>query len=233
VLSAQAGNAQEGSAVIPLRDNIPSKRFPFINYLLIAANCCVFYVESRQLSSHNLETFIKHWAVVPSVLFGNLGGHWKTLITAAFIHGGWMHLIGNMLFLYVFGHSVEDMMGHLRYLVFYILMGMLANGFQAYLFRNSTIPLLGASGAIAGVLGAYFFYYPYARILTLIPFGIFSRIIEIPAFFFLGFWFLMQMLLGSKAQQSMGGVAWWAHASGFLAGLISSPALAIKRRRAR
>lgn len=148
-----------------------------------------------------------------------------------------MHLIGNMLFLYVFGPSVEDRMGHIVYLFFYLCIGIFANGIQAYLSAGSKLPLLGASGAIAGVLGSYFYYYPYARILTLLPFGIFSRIVEIPAFIFLGFWFLMQAIqgawvlsLGVKTMQNAGGVAWWAHASGFVGGLLMGPALSKKKK---
>ena len=207
-----------------------------INWLIILLNCYFFYIELHLQNSASLEKFIYHWAVVPSRLWSDPLHQWTTLISATFLHGGWAHIIGNMLFLYVFGQSVEDRMGHFRYLCFYIFIGMVANGAQAYIAHASKLPLLGASGAIAGVLGSYFFYYPYARILTLIPFWIFSRIVEIPAFLFLGVWFLMQTLagakslsLGVKTMQDMGGVAWWAHASGFVGGLLMGPALAKKR----
>ena len=207
-----------------------------INGLLILINCYVFYIELHFQNPAALDKFITYWSVVPSRLWADLGAQWSTLLTAAFLHGGWTHLIGNMLFLYVFGHSVEDRMGHFRYLIFYLLIGMFANATQAYIAPGSKLPLLGASGAIAGVLGSYFFYYPYARILTLIPFGIFSRMVEIPAFLFLGFWFLMQAIqgtwalsLGVKTMQNMGGVAWWAHASGFVGGLVMGPVLSGKK----
>src|SRR5882762_3136077 len=173
--------------MIPLRDNINSKTKPFINWLIILANCYVFYLELHFQDPHQLEKFIEHGAVIPAHLWAHFSTEWTTLLTAEFLHGGWTHLIGNMLFLYVFGHSVEDRMGHLRYLIFYLVIGMFANGSQAYLSAHSNLPLLGASGAIAGVLGAYFFYYPYAKILTVIPLGFFYRIFEVPAFIFLGF----------------------------------------------
>jgi len=222
--------------MIPLRDNISAKKKPLINVLLIIINCYFFYLELQIHNSAALNKFIYHWSVIPVRLWSDITHQWTTLLTAAFLHGGWIHLIGNMLFLYVFGHSVEDRMGHVRYLFFYLFIGMFANSTQAYISPGSKLPLLGASGAIAGVLGSYFFYYPYARILTLIPFGIFSRMVEIPAFIFLGFWFLMQTIqgtwalsLGVKTMQNMGGVAWWAHASGFVGGLILGPALSMKK----
>jgi len=155
--------------MIPLRDNIKSKTFPFINWALIIANGYVFYRELILPSPKALEQFTHTWAVVPSLLFASPTHHWITLLTATFLHGGWMHLLSNMYFLFIFGDNVEDRMGHIRYLIFYLVVGILANGTQAYLSAGSSIPLLGASGAIAGVLGAYFFNYPHARVLTLIP----------------------------------------------------------------
>jgi membrane associated rhomboid family serine protease len=222
--------------MIPLRDNISAKTKPVMNWLIILANCYFFYLELKIPQTALLEMFVNHWAVIPSKLWADPLSQWSTLVTAAFLHGGWAHIIGNLLFLYVFGPSVEDRMGHWRYFFFYIGIGMFANGAQAYVAPASKLPLLGASGAIAGVLGAYFFYYPYAKILTLIPFWIFSRIVEIPAFLFLGVWFVIQafagaksLSLGVKSMQDMGGVAWWAHASGFVGGLLLGPALAKKK----
>jgi membrane associated rhomboid family serine protease len=216
--------------LIPLRDNIPSKTFPFINYALIAANGYVFFLELQQGHGSRLQALVDRWAVIPSQLWLHPADRWFTLITAMFLHGGWLHVLSNMLFLYIFGDNVEDTMGHAKYFLFYFLTGMFANATQAYLSASSPLPLLGASGAIAGVLGSYFFFYPYARVVTLIPFFIFFTIREIPAFFFLGFWFLLQTLNGVGSlssqlvtKQSMGGVAWWAHASGFIAGLLMSP----------
>jgi membrane associated rhomboid family serine protease len=224
--------------MIPLRDNIATKTKPVINWLIILANCYVFYLELRVKNSTGLEKFIEHWAVVPSEFWAHPMEHWTTLVSAAFLHGGWMHIIGNMLFLNIFGDNVEDRMGHFRYILFYIFIGIFANVTQAYLSPHSSLPLIGASGAIAGVLGAYFFYYPYAKVMTLIPFGIFSRMVEVPAFIFLGLWFLIQAIqgtasLGIKTMQDVGGVAWWAHASGFIGGLLLGPALALRKGRSK
>jgi len=194
----------------------------------------MFYVELHLKSSADLEAFLIHWSVVPSRLWADIIPQAKTLITATFLHGGWMHIIGNMLFLHIFGDNVEDRMGHFRYLFFYLFVGCFANGIQAYMAPMSKLPMLGASGAIAGVLGAYFFYYPYSRILTLIPFWIFSRIVEVPAFIFLGIWFLIQAMqsfgtLGMKTMQDVGGVAWLAHAAGFVGGLLLGPIFAKRK----
>jgi len=216
--------------MIPLRDDIDSETYPFVNWALIAINAYIFYLELKAGKSTGLQHFINKWGVIPVHLFHDPKIYWYSLVTAAFVHGGWMHIIGNMLFLYIFGRNVEDRMGHLKYLIFYLLVGMIANGTQAYLSATSKLPLVGASGAIAGVLGCYFFYYPYARIMTLITFGFFTRIIEVPAFIFLGIWFLLQTLNStaflaaqSSIHQATGGVAWIAHASGFVAGLIMAP----------
>lgn len=223
--------------MIPLRDNIPSKRTPFVTWLLIAANCYVFYFQITAGGISGFEKFISHWAVIPSKLIMEPYSYWHTLITATFLHGGWMHIIGNMVFLYIFGDNVEDRLGHIKFLFFYILVGILANGSQALISQTSKIPLIGASGAIAGVLGSYFYFYPHARVLTLIPFGFFTRIVEVPAFLFLGIWFFMQAINTTysvylqAASKQIGGVAWIAHASGFVVGLIASPFLGDKRSR--
>jgi len=220
--------------LIPLRNNIPNKSFPFINWLLIGFNFYCFYIELRIPSQVRLEAFIAHWAVVPKILWMSPAQHGVTLITATFLHGGWLHIISNMLFLYIFGNSVEDRMGHVRYFIFYILSGILANGTQAYFTPASVIPLIGASGAIAGVLGAYFFYYPYSEVETLIPIFFFITIRSIPAFIFLGYWFILQTLnstfsITSMASgHTMGGIAFLAHAAGFVSGLILGPAFAKK-----
>src|SRR5437879_6919429 len=180
--------------MIPIRVNVPTKTTPIVVWSIVALNCYIFYLQITASDPQGFDNFINRWAVFPARLLSNPQKYWITLVTAAFLHGGWMHLLGNMVFLYIFGHSVEDRMGHLKFLVFYLLIGILANGSQALISQTSRIPLIGASGAIAGVLGAYFFYYPYARILTLIPFGLFTRVVEVPAFIFLGLWFLMQTL---------------------------------------
>lgn len=209
--------------MIPLRDNIPSRRVPFINYLLIAANTVVFLYE-LSIPEKGIEDFFGTYGAVPAGILSQTSSAW-TLFTSMFLHGGWMHFLGNMLYLYIFGDNVEDHFGKIRYLLFYILSGITAGVCQIALSPKSALPLVGASGAIAGVLGAYFLLYPRAKVLTLVPLGFFTRLVQIPAFFFLGFWFLMQAFTGTThalteaAYQQAGGVAWWAHAGGFLAGI--------------
>jgi membrane associated rhomboid family serine protease len=222
--------------MIPLRDNIPSRITPFVTWSIIAANCYVFYLQITTGGAAGFERFINQWAVIPSHLFSDPHTYWHTLITATFLHGGWMHIISNMVFLYIFGDNVEDRMGHVKFFIFYILVGMIANGSQALISQSSKIPLIGASGAIAGVLGSYFFYYPHAKVLTLIPFGIFTRVVEVPAYLFLGFWFLIQTLNSTVSvsvqmatRQQSGGVAFLAHAAGFVVGLVVSPFFGDKR----
>jgi len=195
------------------------------------ANCYVFYLEAR-LNDIQLQHFVGHWGVIPARLFSSIHVYGYTLFTATFLHAGWLHIGSNMLFLHIFGDNVEDSLGHFKYLFFYLFVGALANGTQAFLSAHSGLPLIGASGAIAGVLGCYFFFYPYAKVMTLIPILFFITIREIPAFFFLGLWFILQTINGTLTlssqlltKQSMGGIAWWAHASGFISGLLLAPAL--------
>lgn len=162
------------------------------------------------------------WAVVPSELFSSFSSEFKTLFTAMFLHGGWFHFLGNMLFLYIFGDNVEDKLGHFKYLIFYVMCGLAAFFLQIFFMAGSSIPLIGASGAIAGVMGAYMRFFPSARVLTLIPFGIFLRIVELPAFLFIGIWFLIQLLEGvASLGVRSGGVAWWAHIGGLLCGFAA------------
>lgn len=212
--------------MIPLRDSVRSRTFPFVNIALILANAFMFFRELSAPGMDALQAYIFAWGVVPFRLLGDPLGDWPTIFVAMFLHGGWSHILGNMLYLWIFGDNVEDRMGHGRYLVFYLSVGAAATLTQVGLNPASRIPMLGASGAIAGVLGAYFLLYPKAKVLTLIPLGFFSRVIEIPALFFLGFWFVIQWFqgLGSitarSVQGDVGGVAWWAHAGGFIAGLV-------------
>ena len=213
--------------MIPLKDSVPTEKFPFINYSIITANIVVFIFETDLAPKGHLETLIFSYGVVPMNILHDFSSYWTTLITSQFLHGGWMHIIGNMLYLYIFGDNVEDRLGHFSYLVFYIVCGATAALVQVHFNSESTLPMIGASGAIAGILGAYFLYYPKARILTLIPLGFFSRVVEIPAFFFLGFWFILQTFSGTTALhvsrsmgRDIGGVAWWAHAGGFIAGAL-------------
>ena len=192
----------------------------------------MFFFEMKLANHDLLEPFLLAWGIVPARLFSDFRSEAVTLISSTFLHGGWAHIIGNMMYLYIFGDNVEDRLGHFRYLVFYVCAGVIAGLCQSYMSPASNMPLIGASGAIAGVLGAYFFFFPKARVLTLIPLGFFSRMIEVPAFLFLGFWFVMQTFSGSLAlsaailsRREIGGVAWWAHAGGFLGGLILGPVL--------
>ncbi len=210
--------------MIPLKDNIPSRRFSFINYLLIAINTAVFILELKVASYGLLENFIFNYGIVPKRFFSIFPVDWHTIFSAMFLHGGWMHFLGNMLFLYIFGDNVEDKLGHIIYLIFYIFCGIVAAILQIVFSFNSSVPMIGASGAIGGVLGAYFLLYPNARILTLVFFGFFSRIVAIPAFFYLGFWFIMQLMSGTfsltAGTNQAGGIAFWAHIGGFLAGVF-------------
>jgi len=212
--------------MIPLRDNIRSRKVPVVNYVLIGANILAFLFELGL--GPNLEAFFHVFGLVPDRVIGialNAPGyiHWALIpfITSIFLHAGWLHLVGNMLFLYIFGDNVEGTLGHVRYLVFYLACGLAASLTHLVSVPSSTVPTVGASGAVAGVLGAYFLLFPGARVLTLVPIFFFVQIIEIPAFIFLGIWFLIQFLSGSLslfASQQTAGVAWWAHIGGFVAG---------------
>lgn len=211
--------------MIPLRDNIPSRRGPIVNTSLIALNVLVFLFEIVVLGSDHLQGFAYRWGLVPAE-FWQMGDlrTWVTLFTSMFLHGGWWHLISNMLALYIFGDNIEDRVGHVRYLIFYLLGGLAASGAHLVAYSSSTLPTVGASGAIAGVLGAYLVLFPQARVLTLIPIFYFVRLIEIPAFIYLGFWFISQLFNGIFALAAAdvfqsGGVAWWAHIGGFVFGL--------------
>ncbi len=204
--------------VIPLRDVIPSRTTPVVTIGIIAVNALAFLFE-LSLPAGTRQVLIRDYGIVPAA-FG-----WPTLLSSMFLHGGWLHVIGNMWFLWIFGDNVEDRLGHGRYLVFYLLCGAVSGIAQALVSPDSSVPTIGASGAIAGVMGAYFVLYPYSRVLTLIWLFVFVDIIEIPAVFFLGFWFLMQLFsgVGSVAQTagSHGGIAFWAHVAGFLFGVAA------------
>ncbi len=213
--------------MIPIRDNVPSRRFPWINTLLIVGNVYSFISLISISSPTAIEKYIYRNSVIPSLFLKAPTENFLRVFTAMFIHGGWAHLIGNMLFLYIFGDNVEDELGHIGYAFFYIFCGICAALSQIYVNPESVLPMIGASGAIAGVLGAYIVFFPRAKVLTLVPLGFFIQTIEVPAFLFLGVWFIMQALSGTSSLyvsrtlgQDVGGVAWWAHAGGFLSGTL-------------
>ncbi len=209
--------------MIPLKDTVQARSFPFVNWMLISANVLVFFWV-LSAGSH-AEALVTALGVVPARLLSRPSlGEAGTLISGMFLHGGWMHLFSNMLALYIFGDNVEDRMGSGRYLVFYVLCGLAAALAHIFFNAGSTIPAIGASGAISGVLGAYLLLYPTARVITLIPILFLPWIVEIPAVFYLGVWFASQLLNATfstlSGVQALGGVAWWAHVGGFVAGIV-------------
>jgi membrane associated rhomboid family serine protease len=209
--------------MFPLRDTVPGRRPPVVVWALVFINVLVFLYEVH-LSPQALHQFIDQYAMVPARLTapGGLERYWLTVITAMFLHGGWLHLIGNMWFLWIFGDNVEDRFGTLGFLALYLVGGMAAAGLQVVTDPQSAVPSLGASGAIAAVLGSYLVLFPGARVITLIPIFLFPWIVSIPAVVWLGFWFLGQWLSGITVlhQHTMGGVAYWAHVGGFLCGVL-------------
>ena len=202
--------------MIPLRDVIPSRTTPFVTVTIIVLNSVAWLFE-LSLSHEDLREFLTIFGVVPGAFV------WPTLITSMFLHGGWSHFIGNMLYLWIFGDNVEDRFGHGRYLIFYLLAGIVAALGHIMMDSSSMLPTIGASGAIAGVMGAYFVMYPHSRVLTLLPLFIFWELIEVPAILLLGFWFLMQLFsagtIAMTASTESGGVAFMAHVAGFVFGL--------------
>lgn len=215
--------------MFPLKDDIPSRHFPVVNLVLIIANILSFAYEMSL--GPQLESFIVTHGFVPVRFSAELAGNFMPLssyfpvFTSMFLHGGLLHVFSNLWMLWIFGDNVEDRMGHGRYLLFYLLCGVGAALAQFWANPQAQSPMIGASGAIAGVLGAYFLLYPRARILTFIPIFILFYLVEIPAYFFIGFWFLMQFLQGAAQQVIVGrlaegGVAWWAHVGGFVAGVV-------------
>lgn len=211
--------------MIPIRDTIRSKTIPVVNYLIIGINIITFF---WQLSlGPYLRDALFLYGIVPirysdpeiSAQFTKFQ-QLIPFISSMFLHGGFLHIVGNMWFLYIFGDNIEDRLGHFRYLIFYLLCGIVAGIVHLYTNWESKIPTIGASGAISGIMGAYLILYPQSRILTLIPIFLFFQFVEIPAFIFLGYWFLIQLFSASITPKSIGGIAWWAHIGGFLAGLL-------------
>jgi len=204
--------------MIPLRDVIPSRTWPVVTVGIIVVNALVFLFEVS-LPERELRALFKQLGLVPA--------HFAVpaVLTSMFLHGGWLHCIGNMWCLWIFGDNVEDRMGHARFLVFYLLCGALAAIGHVAIQPTSLVPTIGASGAIAGVMGAYIVLYPRSRILTLVPVFIFIQIFEIPAVYFLGFWFVIQLFSGvgalaTSSGAASGGIAFWAHVAGFVAGVL-------------
>jgi membrane associated rhomboid family serine protease len=203
--------------MIPLRDIIPSRTTPYITIAIIVLNALAWLFE-LSLPPHVLPPFLQTFGVVPADF------RWPTIVTSMFLHGSWMHVIGNMWYLWIFGDNVEDRLGHSRFILFYLACGTTAALGQMVVDPTSTLPTIGASGAIAGVMGAYFVLYPQSRVLTLVPLIIFWQIIELPAVFLLGFWFVMQLFSAgaiavTTATHGSGGVAFAAHVAGFLVGV--------------
>jgi len=214
--------------VIPLRDNVKAQKLPLANYLIIAINVAVFAHELTLGDS--LSQFVLDYGLIPWEMTGGLQQegfsaqrHLVPWFSSMFVHGGWLHLISNLWFLHIFGDNVEDRLGKGRFLVLYLGGGLVAGLAQVIVGPDSTVPMVGASGAISAVVGAYLLLYPRARVLTLIPIFILFYFAQIPAFVFIGIWFCIQVLYGQAALDEAtggGGVAWWAHIGGFLMGLL-------------
>lgn len=211
--------------MIPIRDTVRSESYPVVNSVLIAVNVLVFLITLSQGKGGNTQ-FVFTYGLVPArYSLPQLAAYFSTLqqaiafITFMFLHGGFLHLLGNMWSLYIFGDNVEDHLGHFRYLVFYLLCGILSGVSHLALNWHSQIPTIGASGAIAGVMGAYAILYPRAKVLTLIPIFFFLHFVELPAFLFLGIWFLFQFLSATGSSAQAAGIAWWAHIGGFIFGI--------------
>jgi membrane associated rhomboid family serine protease len=226
--------------VIPLHDDNPSTIAPAVTIVFIVA-CVLVFLWELSFGASGGERIIYALGVVPASLLGQgqlptdltLVPPWATIFTSMFMHGGWMHLIGNMLYLWTFGDNVEDSMGHGRFVVFYLLCGVAAVFAQALPDPQSTVPMVGASGAISGVLGAYLLLYPHARVLVAIPFGFYLHTMRIPAGLVLVLWFGLQLLSNAMAQAGQGGVAFRAHIGGFVAGMLLIPLFKQRRFRLR
>ena len=227
--------------MVPLKDENPIKVTPYVTYILIAVNILVFVYE-LSLNSTQLDIFFHLFAVVPKELTASFNGvnvhqgvpEAVTPVTSQFLHAGFTHIAFNMLFLWIFGNNIEEQLGKAKFLVFYLSCGVIAVLAQWFFSAMSGVPSLGASGAIAGVMGAYILKFPQAKVVTLVPLGFFFPIFRIPAVYFLGFWFLEQALNGitsfevtASVGMESGGVAYWAHAGGFVAGAILGPMLGL------
>lgn len=205
--------------LIPIRDHNPSSQRPYVTYALLAANVVIFALYFPLFSDdYALMRFFQQWGMLPARL--TYGEGYATLISHQFLHGDLLHLGANMLFLWIFGNNLEEVWGHWKFLIFYLVCGLAAAGLQYATEPNSVIPMVGASGAIAGVLGGYFLFYPRARVDMFLFLIIIFRVIPVPAWLVLGSWFVFQILGGLSTPADAGGVAYWAHAGGFIAGVI-------------
>lgn len=223
--------------MIPIRDDNPQFLTPYVTIGIISLNALAWVFVQGFGTEPALSASVCRYGLIPGDVLGTLppgsmfqvapglgcrtgtGPAWHTLVTSMFMHGGWLHIIGNMWFLWVFGNNVEDAMGHVRFAVFYLLCGLAAAGLQLILANNPAVPMIGASGAIGGVMGAYILLYPHVRVQLLVILGFFVTMISVPAVFMLGYWFLLQLLGGFTSAQS-GGVAFWAHVGGFVTGSV-------------
>src|SRR5436853_7247094 len=216
--------------MLPIRDTIPRRNPPIATWLLILTNSVVFLFE-LMMPQPTLAHFFHGFGIVPARFTHPDGASWVgfpindfwPFLTSMFLHGGWLHIIGNMWMLWIFGDNVEDRMGPVRFLIFYLTCGALAGVTQLLINADSTVPSVGASGAIAGVLGAYVLLYPTARLVVMFPILFFPFFFEVPAVFYLGFWFFSQLFSGTLAltgPQHVGGIAWWAHVGGFVSGML-------------
>jgi hypothetical protein len=211
--------------MIPIRDTTPSKNYPVVNTTIIGINVILYLIETAQ--GVNLDRFVYIYGLVPARYsmpqissYFTFGQQVLSLFSFMFLHGGFWHLLGNMWSLYIFGDNVEDRLGSFRYIVFYLLCGI-TSGLSHLIFNlHSNMPTIGASGAIAGVMGAYLILHPHSRILTLIPIIFIPWFVEIPAYFFLGFWFVLQFINAAGSHGNIGGIAWWAHIGGFVFGIV-------------
>lgn len=217
--------------MIPIRDQIPTRRVPVINYILIAANVIVFIFQ--WLSGPYEEALVYEFALIPASFISNLSlGDFTDIFTSMFMHAGWAHIGGNMLYLWIFGDNVEDSMGPTKYFLFYLIGGIVASMTHIITNPGSQIPTVGASGAIAAVLGAYLVLYPRSKVLTIIPLGFFIRMATVPASIVLGLWFILQFFNGvlSLGGPDVGGVAFWAHIGGFVSGIVMAKLFANQRK---
>jgi membrane associated rhomboid family serine protease len=221
--------------VFPLRDDNPTELVPFFTIALIAINVAAwFYLQGAGFDLQALQQSVCEYGAIPAEITGEAdplparlrglqcptgGLTWAALLTSMFLHGGWFHLIGNMWFLWIFGNNIEDSMGHLRFLLFYLITGLAASAGHILSAPGSLIPTVGASGAISGIMGAYLVLYPRVRVFTLIWLLIFIRVVPLPAWVMLGYWFLIQVAAGTTTASADAGVAFWAHIGGFVAGI--------------